>query len=131
MTRKYRFLAACMAAVLLLNTCPAGLADFTCPAQLKQIEEEAFDGDTSMTGLVTLPAGMTSIGANAFRGSGLYALSVPASVSALPSLGLGGGQEIAYVYLEGAGTAVGNTSGAHYLFGPAGSAASRSSTLPL
>ncbi|MBQ6527358.1 MAG: leucine-rich repeat protein, partial [Clostridia bacterium] len=107
--------------ILMLNSFSAALAEFRFPAALEQIEEEAFDGDLSLKGLVMLPEKLNTIGNHAFRGSNLFALRVPASVRTFNGLGLAGSQKIAYVYLEGASSQITSTQGAHYIFGPSNS----------
>ncbi|MBE5766933.1 MAG: PKD domain-containing protein [Clostridiales bacterium] len=122
MYKSKRSLSMILALIMVINIAPAGLAEFMLPSSLKKIEAEAFDGNTLLTGTLTLPAGVTTIGDNAFRGSNLYALRLPAEVAEIDTLGLSGDQSIAYLYLEGALTTAANVSGARYIFGPASSA---------
>ncbi|MBR1685806.1 MAG: leucine-rich repeat protein, partial [Clostridia bacterium] len=120
MERMRRRFAMLMCLMMTMNLCAQGVADFTLPAALEEIEAEAFDGDLALQGLVRLPQGLKVIGDHAFRGSNLYALRVPAQVEALNGLGLESGEKIAYVYLEGS-TRLTDTTGVRYVFGPEGS----------
>ncbi len=116
-----RILSTILMLIMILNS-TVGLAEFTLPASLVELEAEAFDGNTSLTGAVTLPAGITAIGNSAFRGSNLFALRLPEDAAGMDALGLAEDQAIAYLYLEGAETAVADASGARYVFGPSDSA---------
>ena len=116
-----RILSTILMLIMILNS-TVGLAEFTLPASLVELEAEAFDGNTSLTGAVTLPAGITAIGNSAFRGSNLFALRLPEDAAGMDALGLAEDQAIAYLYLEGAETAVADASGACYVFGPSDSA---------
>lgn len=88
------FLLLCLALCLLLS--PAAFASegaIVIPDSTTVIEAEAFTGDTGITS-VTIPAGVTSIGENAFAGcSGLqevYYLGTPQQWNAIS---IGGGNE--------------------------------------
>ena len=57
-----------------------GIANYL-PAFLKTLEAEAFADNTALSGTMICPEGMTSIGARAFAGTNLTAVSLPASVT--------------------------------------------------
>lgn len=66
--------------MLLLFAVPAS-ADFVLPADLTEIGEEAFANDESITGVLEIPEGVTSIGAGAFQGcGGITGLVLPESL---------------------------------------------------
>ncbi len=71
--------------LLLLLVLPLGaLADVVLPSNLTTIEAEAFLNDTSLTGTLTLPEGVTAIGKSAFSGcTGLTEIILPASVKSI------------------------------------------------
>ena len=58
----------------------ASAATLTLPAAVKEIEEEAFYGDSSLDEVV-LPEGIEKIGARAFAGSSIRRIFLPASLS--------------------------------------------------
>lgn len=67
--------------MLLLLAVPAS-ADFVLPADLTEIGEEAFANDESITGVLEIPEGVTSIGAGAFQGcGGILSVVIPEGVS--------------------------------------------------
>ena len=67
--------------MLLLFAVPAS-ADFVFPADLTEIGEEAFANDESITGVLEIPEGVTSIGAGAFQGcGGILSVVIPEGVS--------------------------------------------------
>ncbi len=73
------------------------------PADLTAIEAEAFAGDSSLTGVLSLPDSVVTIGDAAFAETGLYALRVPAGCSHIGAevlRGVNGG----YLFLEGSDT---------------------------
>ncbi len=76
------------------------LASAELPADLTHIENEAFAGDAALTGILTLPEGVLSIGDAAFAETGLYALRVPDGCAYLGAEVLRG-TDAAYLYLEG------------------------------
>lgn len=121
MMKRFQPILACiLTLVLLLGTVAPAAADLSLPTGLNHIEEEAFAGDSSLTGILTLPSGTASVGANALRDTGLYALNVPASVgsfAAQESLSL------MYVHFLGSSTAVEGNAFSNYVFAPAGSPA--------
>ena len=105
---------------MLLLTCTA-LAEM--PAGLIDIEPEAFTGDEALTGVMTLPDTVRSVGSRAFAATGLHALIVPGGCLSLAGDALAGAQA-AYVMLEGMDTAItGSTlTDVPYVFAPENSA---------
>lgn len=63
----------------------AALADVTLPADLTSIGAEAFLNDFQLTGTLVIPDGVTVIGPRAFEGTGLTGLSIPDSVTTISS----------------------------------------------
>lgn len=105
--------------VLILSGCMAAQAA-VLPASLTEIENAAFEGDANLKGLLSLPSGVKRVGADAFSGTGLYALSVPAGAEAVGSQSF---RHAAYVRINGAATTVGTLSGVRFVIAPEGSAA--------
>ena len=72
---------------------PFGTPTFTFPAEIKHIEESAFEGVKSMT-VVEIPNGCISIGKGAFKDcSDLTQIRIPASVTAIDSTAFEGVNE--------------------------------------
>lgn len=61
------------------------LADVSLPADLTVIEAEAFLNDFNLTGTLSIPRGVTSIGRSAFEGTGITGLVIPETVTAINS----------------------------------------------
>lgn len=111
-----------IALVLSLMLCLTGAAA-ELPEDLTSIGTEAFAGDTSLKGVVTLPAGVTEVGSRAFANTGVHALIVNAGCKSLPADVLAGGNA-AYVKLAGSATKLSAAlTDVPYIFAPAGSAA--------
>lgn len=108
-----------LSALVLLGCC--ALAEL--PANLTEIEESAFEGDLSLTGVVTLPEGIQRVGVQAFAKTGVSGLIVPASCQEVGSLVLWKANAD-YLYLEGADTVLQGDPASVYVFAPAGSNAS-------
>lgn len=91
-------------------------AGLMLPGGLKRIEEEAFYGDRSVTGLVSLPSEVESIGDRAFSGAGLHGLKLGNKVASVGSRIASGA---VYVYATGTGTVYREDSlqGVKYAFG--------------
>jgi len=117
-----RYLALMLAIVMVLGSAcsSAAAASVKLPSALKIIQEEAFWGNSQMTGLVTLPDGVTTVGKNAFSDSGIYALELPSGVQSVDDQGTA---ELAYVYVHGAQTTLQGSPFSHYVFGSEGSTA--------
>lgn len=117
-----RYLALMLAVVMALGSVcsSAAAASMRLPSALKSIQEEAFLGNSRMTGLVTLPDGVTTVGKNAFSASGIYALELPSGVQSVDDQG---SAELAYVYVHGDQTTLQGSPFSHYVFGSEGSAA--------
>lgn len=87
--------------VLVLPLCAQAVLDL--PEATSVIEESAFEGDASLTGVVELPSTVTQVGDRAFASTGLYGLRLPAGCALV-------GEDIladtgaAYLYREGADT---------------------------
>lgn len=113
-----RILLTAIAAFLLLGLANAGAASL--PSGLTAIEDEAFMGNTSLSGVMALPSGVSAIGTDAFSGTSLYALDVPAGVVSMGSQRF---NNAAYVHVRGAATSIGSLSGVQYIIAPAGSPA--------
>ena len=107
---------------LLLALAGCALADIDFPADLTVIEDAAFEGDTSLTGVLTLPGGLTSVGSRAFAGTRLDALIFPADCQQVGA-GVLSGPCAAYLYLKGAETTLSGAPGTAFVFAPAGSRA--------
>ncbi len=78
-------LMALLCLLLALMQCTSAMAGLTLPASLTEIQEEAFEGDASIGGVVELPNGVTHIGAEAFKDTGVYAMWMPSSVGYIGS----------------------------------------------
>ena len=107
-------------ALILLAACASAKAGIVFPTALREIEAEAFRGDGSLCGRLTLPEGVERVGSDAFTDTGLYALEVPASVRHIAVQSL---NHAAYVWVHGAETTIENLSGVCMLIGPANSVA--------
>ena len=78
-------------ALLLCAAMSASMAEtgtLTLPKGTKSIQAEAFRNDKSVKKVV-LPEGITSIGANAFTGSGLTSINLPASLKTISDTAFG------------------------------------------
>lgn len=115
---------AAFALLLCAMLCMTAVAEL--PENLESIEASAFEGDTKLTGVLTLPDGVTSVGSRAFAGTGLHALIVPEGCTSLAADVLAGGSA-AYVTLNGAETAVTALTDVPFVFAPEGGAASGAS----
>ncbi len=95
------------------------------PVSLTEIDDNAFEGDASLTGRVVLPAAVKTVGSRAFADTSLHALVVPAGCTSIDGSVLAG-TDAAYLQLNGTSTAIsGSVTGVTYVFGPAfGSASS-------
>lgn len=96
------------------------LADFLLPANLTLIGEEAFMGDSTLTGLVVIPGTVTEIRRDAFTGTNLFALEIPAGMKEVQDQHF---NDAVYVRLQSAQTATGAFSGLKYLIAPENSVA--------
>ena len=118
---KFRFkglLLLVLVSVLLCSAFPA--AAMTLPGGTTVIADEAFMGSSALKGVLYLPAGVSSVGKDAFTGTGLYALDVPAGVA---HVGVQRFNQAAYVHVHGASTQVEALAGVRYVIAPEGSAA--------
>ena len=82
-----------MTLMLLLLAFPlcAAMAEVTLPADLTVIEAEAFLNDTLLLGDLSIPEGVTEIGASAFEGcTGLTSLTLPESIESIGSRAFAG-----------------------------------------
>ena len=97
MKRNQFFVLFTMILSLLLAFQISAMADNAdLPDDLKEIGEEAFYGDQSITSL-TIPDGAETIGARAFAYSGLEQIYIPASVTVIPSDAFDGVQNLTIV----------------------------------
>lgn len=87
--------------LLTLALCITGtaLAGISMPGDLTAIEAEAFMGDAALTGLLTLPDDVSSVGDRAFADTGLYALHLPNDCDTVGADVLAG-TNAAYIYLN-------------------------------
>lgn len=113
--------AAMILCVMLVFSVTANAA--LLPAGLTAINDQAFQGDSSLTGVLSLPEDVETVGADAFSGTNLHALIVPAGTR---SVGRQAFSHAAYIRLNGADTTVGALSGVCYVIAPAGSPAQAS-----
>ena len=110
-------------ALMLLSASMASAA-MSFPGGLTDIDDNAFEWDVRLTGRVTLPGSVKSVGRRAFAGTNLHALIIPAGCTTVDGSVLDD-TGAAYLYLNGASTNInGNVSGAAYVFAPSGSDAS-------
>lgn len=106
-------------ALALLLTFSCALAADSLPGNLTTIDAGAFE-NADLSGNLTLPAGVDSIGSRAFAGTGLHALIVPDGCATVNASVLAGG-EAAYVLINGRNTVIsgGSLTDVPYVFGPA------------
>lgn len=99
-------------------------AEVTLPDDLLVVESGAFDGDSSLSGVLTLPSGVVNVDSRAFAATGLHALIVPEGCAEVAGDVLADG-DAAYVLLRGADTAIGGTAltDVPFVFAPADGAA--------
>ncbi|MBE5797593.1 MAG: hypothetical protein E7327_09500 [Clostridiales bacterium] len=119
---KYRLLLL-MAALLVAWT---GVAcAFSLPADLFAIEECAFEGDLSLTGVMNLPKGILTVEKRAFAATGLHGLAVPEGCVSVDASVLAGTQA-AYLLLRDAATVLagGPVPDVPFVFAPADSSLS-------
>jgi len=79
-------------------------ASLPLPDHLTQIRESAFEGNFSLSGLMTLPENIESVGDRAFASSNIYALRIPAGCRQVGANVLEG-TPAAYIYQESGETA--------------------------
>lgn len=111
---------ACLVVCLLLLIGGSALADLTLPENLSAIDAEAFMNDASVTGVQTVPAGVTAIGKDAFSGTGLYALIIEGEGVSVGAQKL---NDAAYVQVRGSKTMLSGLTGVRCVIAPAGSLA--------
>lgn len=70
-------------ALALLLAALTALAEVTLPAEVTVIEAEAFLNDSSLTGTLVIPEGVTTIGPRAFEGTGLTGLTISSTVATI------------------------------------------------
>jgi len=94
-------ICALLLSLMLLLTASAG-AEFMLPADLTIIAEEAFYGDTSLTGTVEIPEGVIEIGARAFGGcTNIQQIILPPSVVEIAQEAFQGCENAEFVVYEG------------------------------
>lgn len=109
---------------LLMCTAVAAAAEFKLPEGVTEIGANAFEGDTALTGLISLPGSIKQVGHGAFAGTRVHGLIVPAGCETVSGSVLAG-TEAAYIYLKGADTVIsGDVSDVVYVFAPTYSPAS-------
>lgn len=110
---------------LLLTLALTAAAELSLPGGVTAIDSSAFEGDTALRGRAVLPGSVKTVGSRAFAGTGLHALVLPSGCQSVDGSVLAGSRA-AYLYLNGASTAIsGSIQDVAYVFGPAfGSASS-------
>ena len=96
-------------AALMLGTAQA----ITLPDQLRELDTEALSG-TALTGVITLPDSMETVGDHVLDQANLYAVIVPENIVSLGAHDFDG--NMAYVMLLGDSTLGNNLTGMRYLF---------------
>ncbi|MBE5796629.1 MAG: hypothetical protein E7327_04530 [Clostridiales bacterium] len=117
-----RFLAILLSAMLLLMPVSDALAVVRLPGELQAIEAEAFAGDKSLSGVLTLPDTVKDIGDRAFADTDLFALRMPADVQRIGS-DIVSGADVLYVEIpsESVSIAADALAGTKYVISPPGS----------
>ena len=82
------------------------IAEAQLPQSLRRIGDYAFEADTALRSIV-LPEGLKTIGRNAFAGTGLVRMTIPASVTELPVSAFDGCKYLQTIWLPGTLTQVG------------------------
>lgn len=104
---------------LLMIASLAATAEVSLPEGLTEIGAYAFEGDSALKGRVVLPDGVQTVAAGAFAGTRVHALVLPDGCTAVSGSVLAG-TEAAYLYLKGGSTRiVGTLDDVAYVFGPA------------
>lgn len=119
MNHRNRFFVIVLTVLLLVLTGSQATAEWKWPGNLTVIEEEAFAGNQSITGLIKIPNTVRRIGENAFTGTSVFALDFSKNLEVISSQRL---NSTLYVHVRG-NSIVGGFSGIHYLIAPAGSRA--------
>lgn len=104
-------IALLLAASLIIPAC----ADVFLPASLTVIEEEAFMGDSSLSGVVSVPAKVEQIQKDAFSETNLFGLEIPENVQAVNPQSF---NNAAYVLFRGSSTTVDSLFGVRYIIAP-------------
>ena len=94
--KRFFVLFAMILSLLLAFQISAMAENADLPDDLKEIGEEAFYGDQSITSL-TIPDGAETIGARAFAYSGLEQIYIPASVMTIPADAFDGVQDLTII----------------------------------
>ena len=99
-------------------------AEVRLPDDLLVVGAGAFDGDASLTGVVTLPSGVLGVESRAFAATCLHALILPEGCTSLAADVLAGGKA-AYVYMNGPDASVNGSvlTDVPFVFAPSGSGA--------
>lgn len=119
---KRNLLILLLAALMSLTLTAA--AEVSLPGALTTIDDNAFEGDASLKGRVTLPFAVTNVGSRAFAGTTLHALVLPKNCKTVAGSVLAD-TRAAYLYLNGASTTIsGAVQNVAYVFGPAFGSAS-------
>ena len=106
--------------ILIIGFCYFGSISLalTMPSNIKEIKEEAFNGDRNLEGVLYLPSGIKKVGKDAFSGTNLFALHIPEGTETF------GKQEFikaAYVYVNDIKTEIGRLENVQYIIAPKGS----------
>ncbi len=80
-----RYLAIVFCILLALVPAAGAIAAVNLPGNLQTIEAEAFAGDSSLNGVLSLPSSVTQIGDRAFADTNLYGLNVPSGIRQIGS----------------------------------------------
>lgn len=109
---------------LLLTAALSASAVFALPEGLTEIDESAFEGDTSLTGRIVLPSTVQTVGAKAFANTSVHGLVLPAGCTSVDSTVLAQ-SGAAYLYLNSATTRLNATpADVAFVFAPAFGSAS-------
>lgn len=111
-------------AILLLALLLCASAAAELPTALQVIGSSAFEGDTALEGVITLPDEVTAVESRAFAATGVHALIVPEGCESIAADVLADGNA-AYVTLQGMETKVSASTLADvpFIFAPSGSEA--------
>lgn len=116
-----RFLTVMLCMLLALVPAVSASAAFYMPAGLQIIEEEAFAGDASISGVLSLPDTVVEIGSRAFAGTSVYGLNLSDRIQSVGS-GVLANTGAMYIQIPSIGVALANDalSGVNFVIAPEG-----------
>ena len=100
--------------ICLLTGCAAAQAA-VLPDGLTVIEAQAFEDNAALTGVLSLPDRVSEVGTDAFSGTGLFAMNLPAATN---RLGRQAFQNAAYLHIKNPDIVLEGLTGVHCLIGP-------------